>query len=357
MLLLTLLYNFDYYSQYCISQIQETFYCKSESILLESYRMERILVTGALGQLGTELVAELQLKYGIENVVFTDIHSPLNDEIDGEFHILDVLDRKALIRLTENYSITQIYHLAAILSANAEKTPGLAWKINMDGLLNVLEVAKSQNIEKVFWPSSIAVFGPDTPKNNTPQNTIMNPNTIYGVTKVAGEKLCAYYSEKYDMDIRSLRYPGLIGHQSLPGGGTTDYAVEIFHDALNTGTFTCPLASDSMLPMMFMPDAVRATIELMEADRNDLSVNTSYNLAGINFTPEEIAESIRKSIPNFTIDYRPDFREKIAESWPNSIDDSVARKDWKWKVAYHLDDMTKEMLSHLKIKQQTAKVY
>lgn len=319
--------------------------------------MERILVTGALGQLGTELVAGLQSKFGIDNVVFTDIHPPLNEKLEDGFSILDVLDKKALIRITEKYKITQIYHLAAILSANAEKTPNLAWKINMDGLLNVLDVAKEHNVKKVYWPSSIAVFGPDTPKNNTPQNTIMNPNTIYGVTKVAGEKICAYYSEKYDMDIRSLRYPGLIGHKSLPGGGTTDYAVEIFHGALNAGTFTCPLSADSKLPMMFMPDAVRATIELMEADRKNLSVNTSYNLAGISFTPEEITESIRKSIPNFAITYQPDFREKIAESWPNTIDDSVARNDWKWKVAYHLDDISKEMLSHLKIKQQTVNVY
>lgn len=319
--------------------------------------MERILVTGALGQLGTELVAELKKKFGVSNVVFTDIHPPLNEKFEGEFSVLDVLDKKALIQITKKYNITQIYHLAAILSANAEKTPSHAWKINMDGLLNVLDVAKDHNIKKIFWPSSIAVFGPDTPKDNTPQNTIMNPNTIYGVTKVAGEKLCAYYNEKFDMDIRSLRYPGLIGHKSLPGGGTTDYAVEIFHNALDKGTFTCPLSSSSMLPMMFMPDAVRATIELMETDRNYLTVNTSYNLAGISFTPEEITESIRKSIPEFTINYQTDFREKIAESWPNSIDDSVAQHDWKWKVAYNLDDMTKEMLSHLKIKQQTAKVY
>ncbi len=311
--------------------------------------MERILVTGALGQLGTELVLKLQKLFGTENVILTDIHPPLIEKFDGKFHTLDVLDKKALTKITWENNITQIYHLAAILSANAEKTPNLAWKINMDGLINVLEVAREQKINKVYWPSSIAVFGPDTPKDLAPQNTIMNPNTIYGITKVAGEKLCAYYNDKFDMDIRSLRYPGLIGHKSLPGGGTTDYAVEIFHEALKSGTFSCPLTAGSILPMMFMPDAVRATIELMEADRRNLSVNTSYNLAGMSFTPEEIALSIRKSIPDFNVKYSPDFRETIAESWPNSIDDSVAREDWKWKAAYNLDEMTKEMISHLKI--------
>ena len=217
--------------------------------------MERILVTGALGQLGTELVLKLQKLFGTENVIFTDIHPPLIEKFNGKFHTLDVLDKKALTKITWENNITQIYHLAAILSANAEKTPNLAWKINMDGLINVLEVAREQKINKVYWPSSIAVFGPDTPKDLTPQNTIMNPNTIYGITKVAGEKLCAYYNDKFDMDIRSLRYPGLIGHKSLPGGGTTDYAVEIFHEALKSGTFSCPLTAGSILPMMFMPDA------------------------------------------------------------------------------------------------------
>ena len=319
--------------------------------------MERILVTGALGQLGTELVIELQKMYGVKNVVVTDIHPPMNKAFDGVFSPLDVLDRKAIKNLLRKNHFTQIYHLAAILSANAEKTPDLAWKINMDGLINVLELAKELKIKKIYWPSSIAVFGPDSPKDNTPQNTIMNPNTIYGITKVAGEKLCAYYNEKYGLDVRSLRYPGLIGHKALPGGGTTDYAVEIYHQALKTGSFTCPLDEKSMLPMMFMPDAVRATIELMEADKLSLTVNTSYNVAGISFTPEEITKSIRKFIPGLQIQYKPDFRQSIAESWPNSIDDSMARKDWKWKVAYDLDGITREMISHLKVKQQTINVY
>lgn len=309
--------------------------------------MERILVTGALGQLGTELVTELQILHGRENVIATDIHPPFNKNFDGVFTTLDVLDKPSINQLTRKYQFTQIYHLAAILSANAEKSPQLAWRINMDGLINILELAREKEIEKVYWPSSIAVFGPDSPKVQTPQNTIMNPNTIYGVTKVAGEKLCAYYFQKYGVDVRSLRYPGLIGHKSLPGGGTTDYAVEIYHEALKNGTFTCPLNKGSELPMMFMPDAVRATIEVMQADRKDLTVDTSYNLAGISFNPEEIADSIRAYIPDFQISYKPDFRQEIAASWPGSIDDSAARNDWKWKVTYDLKRMTDEMICHL----------
>ncbi len=319
--------------------------------------MEQILVTGALGQLGTELVAELQNKYGTEQVFATDIHPPMNKKYHGNFEALDVLEKKAIEGLILRYEITQIYHLAAILSANAEKSPNLAWHINMDGLINVLELAKEHKINKVYWPSSIAVFGPDTPKTNTPQNTVMNPNTIYGITKVAGEKLCAYYNEKFDLDIRSIRYPGLIGHKSFPGGGTTDYAVEIYHEALKTGKFSAPLAENEMLPMMFMPDAVRATLELMDADKEKLSIKTSYNIAGTSFTPKDIAKSIQKIIPGFNINFHPDFRQNIAASWPNSIDDSYARNDWNWKVAYNLDDITKEMISHLRIKRQAIKVY
>lgn len=313
--------------------------------------MERILVTGALGQLGTELTFELQRIFGSENVIASDVHPPLNMDFEGKYIDLDVLDKPLLMHVVSKYKISQIYHLAAILSANSEKSPQIAWRINMDGLMNVLEVARELKIDKVFWPSSIAVFGPDTPKQNTPQTTIMNPDTMYGVTKVAGERLCAYFYHKFGVDVRSLRYPGLIGHKSLPGGGTTDYAVEIFHSALKYGEFTCPLSEDAMLPMMYMPDAVRATIELMEADRERLTVDTSYNLAGCSFTPKEIAKSIREFIPGFKIHYKPDFRQKIAASWPDSIDDSVARKDWKWKVAYDLDRMTEEMIYHLREKQ------
>lgn len=313
--------------------------------------MERILVTGALGQLGTELVEGLQTMYGMDQVIASDIHPPMQNGFNGHFLPLDVLEKEALSRSIRKYRITQIYHLAAVLSANAEKSPQLAWRINMDGLLNILELAKEHQIGKVYWPSSIAVFGPDAPKDHTPQYAATNPNTIYGVTKVAGEQLCAYYYQKYNIDVRSLRYPGLIGYKSLPGGGTTDYAVEIFYDALKTGSFNCPLSEGTALPMMFMTDAVRATFELMEADRSDITVNTSYNLAGISFTPAEITESIRKYIPGFEIIYKPDFRDKIATSWPDSIDDSAARKDWKWKVAYHLDRMTEEMICHIKEKQ------
>jgi nucleoside-diphosphate-sugar epimerase len=314
--------------------------------------MERILLTGALGQLGTELIAELQRLHGMENIIATDIHPPLSDDFEGIFTTLDVLDKQALTQITKKYQITQIYHLAAILSANAEKSPQLAWRINMDGLMNILELAKEQKIiRQIYWPSSIAVFGPDAPKDHTPQNTVMNPNTIYGVTKVAGEQLCAYYHKKYNLDVRSLRYPGLIGHKSLPGGGTTDYAVEIYHEAIKSENFICPLSEDTMLPMMYMDDAVRATIELMQADRNTLSVDTSYNLAGISFTPAELARSIKEHIPDFEITYKPDFRQKIASSWPNSVNDSTAQKDWKWKVAYNLDKMTEEMICHLREKQ------
>ncbi len=313
--------------------------------------MERILVTGALGQLGTELVEGLQQAFGIDSVIATDIHPPINNGFHGHFQTMDVLEKDHLSQIIRKHRITEIYHLAAILSANAEKSPQLAWRINMDGLLNILELARDQQISKVYWPSSIAVFGPDSPKENTPQYTVMNPNTIYGVTKVAGEQLCAYYYQKYQLDVRSIRYPGLIGHKSLPGGGTTDYAVEIFYDALKNGSYSCPLSADTALPMMYMQDAVRATFELMAADRQNISVNTGYNLAGVSFTPAKIAESIRQFIPEFEISYQPDFRDKIAASWPDSIDDGAAQKDWKWKVAYDLNRMTEEMICHVREKQ------
>jgi len=319
--------------------------------------MERILVTGALGQLGTELVLKLQSIYGHQNVIATDIHPPLNSDFQGEFIALDVLDQNRISKVVKQNQITQIYHLAAILSANAEQNPALSWKINMDGLINVLEVANATKIRKIYWPSSIAVFGPDAPKSRTPQNTILNPTSIYGITKVAGEKLCSYYNSKYGMDIRSLRYPGLIGHKSLPGGGTTDYAVEIYHEAVNHGQFTCPIKEDSTLPMMFMDDAVRATIELMNADRARLTVSDSYNIAGTSFDPAEIAQSIKNYIPDFKINFKPDDRQLIAESWPDSIDDRYAQNEWKWKMAYDLDAISKEMISHLKVKQEKLKVY
>jgi nucleoside-diphosphate-sugar epimerase len=319
--------------------------------------MESILITGALGQLGLELIPELQNKFGSDCVYATDIKMPNNDSFKGNFSILDVTNDDAVLNFIEQHAVTQIYHLAAILSANAEKSPKSAWHINVDGLLNILEIAKETRIKKIFWPSSIAVFGPDTPQDHTPQQTVMNPNSVYGITKVTGENLCAYYNTKFDMDIRSLRYPGLIGYNSMPGGGTTDYAVEIFHDAINTGTFTCPISADTKMPMMFMPDAVRATLELMEAERNDLRIKTSYNLSGVSFSPKELADIIQSYFPEFEMKYDPNFREEIASSWPNSIDDAFAQKDWNWKAAYNLIAIADEMICRLKKNLKSVNVF
>ncbi len=310
--------------------------------------MEKILVTGALGQLGTELIPVLQEISGQSNVLATDIRPLSNTKISGPFEILDVLDGKALAGVIRKHRITQIYHLAAVLSAKGELNPLPAWNINMTGLTHVLEAARELKINKIYWPSSIGVFGPDTPKVNTPQFTIMNPATVYGISKLAGEQWCAYYQKRYGVDIRSLRYPGLIGHHALPGGGTTDYAVEMYYAAVENKPYTCYLRSDSVLPMMYMPDAIKATVELMEAERTDLSVKTSYNIAGMSFTPDEIYRSIKKHVPQFSINYEPDFRQKIADSWPQTLDDSYARKDWGWEPAYDLDRMTADMLTHLK---------
>ena len=308
--------------------------------------MDKILITGGLGQLGTELVSVLQNKFGTKNVIITDIHPPLNKHVQGEIITLDILDSTSLIDIIKKHKITQIYHLAAILSARAEENPGQAWKVNMDGLLNVLEIAKEQNIKKVFWPSSIAVFGPDAPKNNTPQHTVLNPNTIYGITKVAGEQLCAYYNMKFGLDVRSLRYPGLIGYNALPGGGTTDYAVEIFYEALKNKKYTSFLDKGTYLPMMYMPDCIKCTIDLIEAPVEKL-VHKSYNITAMSFAPEEIAAEIKKHIPEFEMSYKPDFRQQIAESWPKSLDDSTAQKEWGWKPDYDLAAMVKDMLDKL----------
>ena len=309
--------------------------------------MERILVTGAMGQLGTELVLALQKKYGNDHVIVTDIHPTGNAQTGDAYIALDVLDLALLREIVEKHQISHIYHLAALLSARAEDAPATAWKINMDGLLNILELAKGENIHQVFWPSSIAVYGPDAPKDPTPQHAATNPKSIYGVTKVAGEKLCAYYHQKYGVDVRSLRYPGLIGYRSLPGGGTTDYAVEIFYEALKKHSFSCPISAETMLPMMYMDDAVAAAIELMQADRRKITVDTSYNVAGTSFSPAEIASSIATYIPGFEMHYQSDFRQEIASSWPNVIDDSQARKDWGWKASYDLAKMVDEMVRRL----------
>ena len=310
--------------------------------------MGKILVIGAGGQLGTELTKALAEKYGNENIIATDFQDAVKDKFTYcRFETLNVMDKAALASIVETHSVTQIYHLAAILSAAGEKNPLQAWDLNMVGLLNVLEIAKSHKIEKVFWPSSIAVFGPNTIQEQTPQQTFKDPNTVYGISKLAGEHWCEYYYNTYGVDVRSIRYPGLIGYKSLPGGGTTDYAVDIYHKAALSEKFTCFLGKDTYLPMMYMDDAINATLQLMDADKESLSIRTSYNISGMSFSPKEIYESILAFYPNFEIEYQPDFRQQIADSWPNSIDDSVARKDWNWKPAYNLSSMTATIVKNL----------
>ena len=299
--------------------------------------MGKILVVGALGQLGSELTERLQLEYGAQNVVAADIAEP-SDTSSLFFERLDITKAEQLNKIIEKYDISQVYQLAAILSAKGEQDPQFAWHLNMTGLLNTLEAAKTYSLEKIYWPSSIAVFGPDTPKVNTPQNTVMNPNTVYGISKLAGERWCEYYFEKYGVDVRSLRYPGLIGYKAMPGGGTTDYAVDIFHKAIAHERYTCFLQKNTALPMMYMDDAVKATIDLMKAPKDLIKVRSSYNLAAISFTPEELFLAIRKELPSFEIKYAPDFRQAIADSWPDSIDDSNARKDWGWKPSFDIND-------------------
>lgn len=309
--------------------------------------MSKILITGACGQLGSELTAELRKLHGSENVVATDITEPNSRMGEGLFEHLDVMNKERIEELIETHSVGQIYHLAALLSANAEKKINLAWKLNMDGLLNVLNIAKEKSIDKVFWPSSIAVFGPDAQKNRTPQTSACNPTTVYGISKLAGEQWCAYFHRKFGVDVRSLRYPGLIGYKSLPGGGTTDYAVDIYHKAVKGELFECFLEKNTALPMMYMNDAVKATIDLMNVPSKNISVRTSYNVSAISFSPAEIAEVIKKELPGFEISYSPDHRQIIADSWPDSIDDTPARKDWNWQPEYNLDTMTKDILKNL----------
>ncbi|WP_210463172.1 MULTISPECIES: NAD-dependent epimerase/dehydratase family protein [Rufibacter] len=315
-----------------------------------SKQKNAILVIGACGQLGSELTLELRKLYGDANVVAADIQYPKQADLreTGPFEIVDVLTPQHLTELASRYKFKQIYHLAAILSATGEKNPKFAWRLNMDGLFNVLDFALEQKVEKVYWPSSIAVFGPNTPRQNTPQDTIMDPNTVYGISKQAGERWCEYYFNKYGLDVRSLRYPGLIGYKALPGGGTTDYAVDIYHQALATNTYKCFLSEHTRLPMMYMPDALKATLDLMHAPAEQVKVRSSYNLAAMSFTPQEIASSIQRHYPDFTITYEPDMRQQIADSWPQSIDDLAARQDWGWKPQYDLHTMTDDMLLHLK---------
>ena len=310
---------------------------------------EKILVIGASGQIGVELTLALRKLYGASNVIASDLREE-NDLLHGTgpYVSLDVMNKEMLHVQVIRQGVTQIYLLAAILSATGEKNPNLAWHLNMQGLLNVLDIAREEKLSKVYWPSSIAVFGPTSPKKNCPQQTIIEPTTVYGISKYAGEFWCNYFFSKYGVDVRSLRYPGLISYKSAPGGGTTDYAVEIYHAALNQKRYKCFLEKDTYLPMMYMPDAIRATIELMEAPSEKIKTRTSYNLAAISFSPEEIAVEIKKHIPEFTISYAPDYRQKIANSWPQSIDDSTARNDWGWKHEYDLARMTKDMLENLK---------
>jgi nucleoside-diphosphate-sugar epimerase len=310
----------------------------------------KILVTGGGGQLGSVLIPALRKKWGANNVIASDLR-PL-DASFGLSAALDVLDQKGLENLIEEHQINEIYHLAAILSAKGEQNPTFTWKINMDGLLNILETSRKMNIQKVFYPSTIAVFGSTTPKVDTPQNTILIPETIYGISKAAGENWCNYYYDKYDLDVRSVRYPGLIGYESLPGGGTTDYAVDIFHEAIKNQHYSCFLKKDTRLPMMYMSDAVRATIELMSAPKESIKSRTSYNLQGMSFSPEEIHAEIKKHIPALTIVYEPDFREKIARTWVETLDDSAARNDWGWKTAYDLSAMVGDMLKHLLVNNE-----
>lgn len=308
-------------------------------------RKDKILVIGANGQIGTVLTEALREKYGNDNVLATDIRT--SETTQGPFETLDILDGDRLSEIVKKYSITQIYHLAAILSANGEKNPRRTWDINMTGLFNVLEVAKEQSLNKVFFPSSIAVFGTHTPKENTPQFTFLDPETVYGISKTAGENWCQYYFDKYNLDVRSLRYPGVISYQSLPGGGTTDYAVDIFHKAVQGLEFDCFLSKDTKLPMIYMPDTVRATLELMEAPSEKIKVRSSYNLAAMTFSPSEINEAIQLHFPDFKINYNPDFRQAIADSWPASIDDTEARNDWNWKEEFDIHEMTKDMIFQL----------
>lgn len=313
-----------------------------------SFTMESVLIIGAAGQLGSELTQELANIYGGENVIATDINPQALYKFDYcKSMVLDAMDKNAVSKLVKEENVKQIYHLAAVLSATGEKNPLFAWQLNMDSLLFILELAKEEKLDKIYWPSSIAVFGPNTPKVNTPQYCVKEPNTVYGISKQAGERWCEYYFQKFGVDVRSLRYPGLIGYKSLPGGGTTDYAVDIYHKAIAGEHFVSFLNEDTYLPMMYMPDAIKATIDLMHAPKEKVKIRSSYNLAAISFSPKEIYESIKQHYPEFTISYSPDFRQGIADSWPDSIDDSRAREDWGWDHAYDLSKMTEDILKHL----------
>jgi len=309
----------------------------------------RILIIGACGQIGSELTAKLREIYGTDNVIASDIRKGDQDVFkSGPFEVLDAMNFDAVAAVVEKYEIEEVYLMAALLSATAEKNPAFAWDLNMNSLFHVLNLAKEKKIKKVFWPSSIAVFGPTTPRDNTPQYTVMEPSTVYGISKQTGERWCEYYFNKYGVDVRSIRYPGLISWKTLPGGGTTDYAVDIYYKAVEENKYTCFLSENTALPMMYMDDAIKATIGIMQAPKEEIKIRSSYNLSAMSFTPKEIAASIEKVQSDFTIDYAPDFRQAIADSWPASIDDQKAREDWGWKHDFDLESMTKEMLENLK---------
>ena len=311
---------------------------------------DTILVIGSSGQIGTELVMDLRSIYGDSQVIASDIRASSSKEMleSGPFEILDVMDEKRLYEIIKKYKVSQVYLLAALLSATAEKNIELGWSLNMQSLSNVLELARHKHIKKVYWPSSIAVFGPSTPSINTPQHTIMDPNTVYGISKLAGERWCQYYFDKFDVDVRSLRYPGLIGWKSSPGGGTTDYAVHIFHQAIKHNKYQSFLSKDTTLPMMYMNDAIRATIEIMESPAQKVKIRSSYNVAGLSFNPQELAQEISKYFPDFQMSYKSDYRQEIANSWPKSIDDSIAAEDWNWNSEFNLNKMTVDMIKNLK---------
>lgn len=314
------------------------------------YQMDtKILIIGACGQIGTELTAKLRATYGVNNVIASDIRKLNNDVVNnGIFEVVNALDYNQIEHLIEQYHITDVYLMAALLSATAEKNPAFAWDLNMNSLFHVLNLAKAGKIKKIFWPSSIAVFGPTTPRHNTPQYTIMEPSTVYGISKQTGERWCEYYNKQYGVDVRSIRYPGLISWSTEAGGGTTDYAVDIYHKAITDGKFTSFLSENTELPMMYMDDAIKATIQIMQVPIEQIKIRSSYNLAAMSFTPKQIGEEIQKQYPNFEFGYEPDFRQKIADSWPASIDDTSARQDWGWKNDFDLTTMTEDMFKNLK---------
>jgi nucleoside-diphosphate-sugar epimerase len=325
---------------------------------MSSKEMNRILVTGACGQIGSALVPALRERYGNQNVIATDIEESNRDlRKSGPFEFLDVTQRGAIGAVVDRYEIDTIYHLAAILSATGERKPQLAWNVNVNGLYKVLEIARERRIHRVFCPSSIAVFGPETPKDDTPQNTVLSPTTMYGISKVNGELLGRYYYRRFGLDVRGVRYPGIISSEALPGGGTTDYAVEIFYQAIENKRYTCFLEKDTVLPMMYMPDCVKATIEIMEADVEDLKHHANYNVAAMSFKPSDVVAEIQKHIPEFTCEYNPDYRQEIADSWPCTIDDSAAREEWGWEPDYDLAAMAEDMLEKLTEKHARGELY